>query len=111
MFDQLFTDRGQLKFRRLHALQLAGGALVITGTFLTSEYESRRLARQSAKSPVPPRTGSAAGHSLNHPVKRFAYFAPIVNGFPFSPTSKIRSFGASVLFRFHRERWTCIGGS
>jgi len=33
---------------KLHGLQIAGGVLVITGTFLTSEYEARRLARQSA---------------------------------------------------------------
>lgn len=37
---------------RLHALQIAGGALVITGTFLTSEYESRRLARQPEQTMV-----------------------------------------------------------
>ena len=33
---------------RLHVLQLAGGALVIMGTFLTSEYESRRIAKSSS---------------------------------------------------------------
>lgn len=37
---------------RLHGLQLAGGALVITGTFLTSEYETRRMARESGKPAV-----------------------------------------------------------
>jgi drug/metabolite transporter (DMT)-like permease len=36
---------------RLHAFQLAGGVLIFVGTFLTSEYETRRLARQTKAAP------------------------------------------------------------
>lgn len=34
----------------VHAVQIVGGALVIIGTFLTSEYEARLLARKSSAS-------------------------------------------------------------
>jgi drug/metabolite transporter (DMT)-like permease len=46
---------------KLHGIQIAGGALVIIGTFLTSEYESRRLARQNRA----PATASAQDQPQN----------------------------------------------